>query len=259
MKFWDTCIEYECLFLYGQTNNTMKQFFWKISDFRNRSRWSKCLILLLIIWICSIVCRVSAKTEKSIWWLFFFCWLLWWIGCFIKMLSVIAKASQKQEKNMMSDAKFQETADAISQTLKDWTHPELKVNFVLNKWEKALICFSVWIYKEKTSTKRINYWWLRYRVKIAKWLSYNVWSISPQMEKTTTRYLDDEWKLYVTDKRIIYMSDKKTESINLDKILNYEMIKDWVKIYRNTWTTREYWFLWDWRLFSVYMENLLNN
>ena len=64
---------------------------------------------------------------------------------------------------------------------------------------------------------------------------------------------------FSTTKRIIYISDKKTESINLDKILNYEMIKDWVKIYRNTWTTREYWFLWDWRLFAVYMQNLLQN
>lgn len=236
----------------------MKQFFWKISDFRNRSRWSKCLILLLIIWICSTVCHYSKKTEASIWALFFFAWLIWWIRSFIKMLSVIAKASQKEKKEM-SDSKYQETADAITQTLKDWTHPELNVSFVLNKWEKALICFPVWIYKEKTSTKRINYWGLRYRMKIAKWLTYNVWSISPDIQKTVTRYLDDEWKLYVTTKRIIYMSDKKTESINLDKILNYEMIKDWVKIYRNTWTTREYWFLWDWRLFAVYMQNLLKN
>lgn len=236
----------------------MKQFFWKISDFRNRSRWSKCLILLLIIWICSTVCHYSKKTEASIWALFFFAWLIWWIRSFIKMLSVIAKASQKEKKEI-SDSKYQETADAITQTLKDWTHPELNVNFVLNKWEKALICFPVWIYKEKTSTKRINYWGLRYRMKIAKWLTYNVWSISPDIQKTVTRYLDDEWKLYVTTKRIIYISDKKTESINLDKILNYEMIKDWVKIYRNTWTTREYWFLWDWRLFAVYMQNLLQN
>lgn len=228
----------------------------KLSDFRNGWKRNKCIVLIVSMILCIFIFKLSTKTDNPLWALVWFWSFFWSIRCFFKMLFVIFKKNKAQWK--MSEQEFQEAVAAINQTLKDWTYPETQVDFALNKWEKCLIYFPVWIYKEKTRTKKINYWWLRYRVKIAKWLSYNVWSISPSTEKETFNVLSERWNLYITDQRIIYISDKKTESINLDKILKYEMIDWWVKLYRNTWTTREYSFLWDWRLFPVYMENLLN-
>lgn len=153
----------------------------------------------------------------------------------------------------------EETAQAIRDTIKEWVYTPMECDLVLPKWEVCLSFFEVAVYKEKVATKRISFGGFRYRIKIAKGLSYNIGQITPFLKKEKIQYLDDYGVLYITNKRTIFKGKKKTDSIKIDKIIDLEMIPWGVLIYRDTGAVKAYNFFWDYKFFPVYMSALMNN
>lgn len=160
----------------------------------------------------------------------------------------------EQRNKELEELKFdiQEKLEAWRMWIDQW------LDIFLPEWEFCLMVFWVAVYKTKTQTRSISYSWLRYRIKIAKWLSYTIWNIHPERETIVKEYVDDKWIMYLTNERIIVKLEKKVESIPYEKLLYIELIPWWVIIYKQAWRTLEYRFVWDYDSFPVYMSELLN-
>lgn len=238
----------------------------KIRNFWHNWLWQKIVLLVssavISFILLEIVSHFIGKTSiGAIVGVILFIYML---GSLVAIPVVIIQAISRkiaEKKQKLSEEqikKDEEMAQAVIQLLKEWNHPPMQTDLILPKWEICLMGFSVAIYKERNLTKGLAYGGFRYRVKIAKGLSYNIGTINPHIEKIKVQYVADRWILYITNKRLIYKSDKKTENIKIDQILSIEMIPWGVMISKETGTVKAYHFLWEYKLFPVYMSALMN-
>lgn len=112
--------------------------------------------------------------------------------------------------------------------------PEIYSDISIQKSEKLHFETNVNWLEQRTITKRFDYSGPTARLKIMKGVYYRVGSISPQ------RITEDEWckidsgKLYLTNKRLIFMGSKGNKTIPLNKILDIKAYKNGVDIQKDT-------------------------
>lgn len=244
----------------------MKNFFTKILNFWNNWLWQKIVLLvasavlsLIVMFIFVILGNNSGFWNAGA--VLFFLWMRWFIITIPVVIIQSINNRIKAKKQKISEEqikKDEETAQAITESIKEWFYLPMETDLMLPKWEVCLTAFAVAIYKERNITKGLAYSGFRYRIKIAKWLSYNIGTINPNIERAKVQYLDDKGLLYITNKRLIYKGAKKTDNMKFDQILSLEMIPWGVMISKNTGTVKVYNFLWEYKFFPVYMSALMN-
>lgn len=83
-------------------------------------------------------------------------------------------------------------------------------------------------------TKRINYGGATARIKIAKGLYYKVGSISVKSVSEDILQTIDSGKIYLTNKRLIFMGSKGNKTIQINKILDITPFKNGIDIQKES-------------------------
>lgn len=214
------------------------------------------IIVAIIHWYAQ---TPTTNTVLSIFTLILTLMLIWTPIAIIAYIIAILNNKYEAEKREKKNKELEELQLSIREMLNSWIYVKQEwLDIYLPDDEFCLNVYWVVIYKTKTHTKNIYYSWLRYRVRIAKWLSYTVWNINPARETIETKYIDDKWILYLTNKRIIVKLEKKVENIPYDKLLYVEMIPWWVVLYKQTWKPLEYKFIKEYDNFPIYISEILN-
>lgn len=237
-----------------------------LDELKKFSFWKWYLIVFWVIFnIALFVFIYAIFSSKQVYWsLFaipFLLGVLLIIAAPIIFLGMKINERDKKdraEKQAKKDKELQDLQLNIRQSLSEGRYPGMKVDIFLPEDEFCIMVFWVAVYKTKTRTKNIYYSWLRYRVRIAKGLSYTVWNVNPARETISYKYLDDKGILYLTNKRIIVKLEKKVESIPYEKLLYCELIPGWVILYKNTGSPLNYQFVWDYEKFPIYLSEILN-
>jgi hypothetical protein len=112
--------------------------------------------------------------------------------------------------------------------------PTIDVDISLPKTEECyFVCDSDW-YEHRSVTTRINYGGVQARIKIMKGLYYSTGSMGVQMVKSEELIMIDSGKIYLTNKRLIFVGSKKTSNIKLSKILSINPYADALEIVKDT-------------------------
>lgn len=239
---------------------------WFIEECKTIKFWQLYLIVLwILLWLVIFFVANAAITKNKvalslyIW----FAFLLWGWTILAPIFRIVkyfddkdtAKTLAKKEEIRKELEEFQLW---VRDSLREGRYPWMNVDIYLPDDEFCLNVFWIVTYKTKTRTKSIYYGWLRYRIRIAKGLSYTVWNITPARETITYQYVDDTGMLYITNKRIVIKTKKKTDNIPYDKLLYVEIIPWGVEIYKQSWAVQTYYFVWDYDKFPIYLSECLN-
>ena len=143
-------------------------------------------------------------------------------------------------KNLNVEIKIDETSKARLEKLKlywlieNGELPIKEVPIYLQKNEQCYFTtFADWL-ESRTVTKRTNYAGPTARIKIMKGIYYRVGSIGVQRITSEQLLLIDSGQLYITNKRIIFVGNKKNTNIQLSKILSVNPYTDGVGIEKET-------------------------
>lgn len=111
--------------------------------------------------------------------------------------------------------------------------PIKQVEINLQRGEDCYYTTEVEWLEKRTITRKINYGGPVARIKIAKGLYYRVGSVN--YEKVTSEHVQliDTGKVYITNKRIIFLGSKKNANIPLKKILSIDPFSDGVGIVKD--------------------------
>jgi hypothetical protein len=103
--------------------------------------------------------------------------------------------------------------------------------------QKSEVCYFFtdidWL-EQRTVTTRVNYSGPSFRVKITKGLSYRVGSIAPQRITEDIWKTIDSGKLYLTNKRVIFMGGKGNKTITINKILDFNVYTNGIEIQKDS-------------------------
>ena len=112
--------------------------------------------------------------------------------------------------------------------------PVKQVGINLQKSEQCYYSTSVEWLETRTVTQRINYGGPSYRIKIMKGFYYRAGSVKVQRISTEQLQTIDRGTFYVTNKRLIFVGNKKNSNIHLAKILSITPYSDGIGIEKDT-------------------------
>jgi hypothetical protein len=112
--------------------------------------------------------------------------------------------------------------------------PVIDVDINLQKTEKCYFTTEIGWHEYRRSIKRIRYGGPVARIKITKGLYFRAadYAIKPITNDVLT--LIDSGQLFLTNKRLIFMGDKKNSSIKLNKILDFATYRNGVDIKKDS-------------------------
>jgi hypothetical protein len=112
--------------------------------------------------------------------------------------------------------------------------PTIDVDVSLQKSEVCYFSeYASW-FEYRTVTHRVNYAGPTARIKIVKGVYYRVGSIKASPVKSEELKLIKSGRLYLTNKRIIFVGDSKNSTININKILSFTPYSDGISIEKDT-------------------------
>lgn len=112
--------------------------------------------------------------------------------------------------------------------------PTKQVEINLPKSEKCFYSTSVDWLETRTVTQKINYGGPSYRVKIMKGVYYRAGSVKVQRITSEQLQTIDSGIIYVTNKRLIFVGNKKNANIQISKILSVTPYSDGVGIEKDS-------------------------
>jgi len=136
--------------------------------------------------------------------------------------------------------------------------PIVNVDIALQKNEKCYFSTYTEFLEFRTVTQRINYGGVTGRIKIAKGVYYRVGSIKPQRVTSEQLVRIDSGKLYLTNKRLIFVGGRKNTSIRIDKILSITPYSDGVEIIKDSGKNPFFQFNADPEVFAMILTRLIN-
>ena len=143
-------------------------------------------------------------------------------------------------KNLKIDMKTDDKTNSQIERLKlNWQiqNGELPILSTEINLQKGEICHYRnhidWL-EHRTVTKRINYGGPRVRFKIVKGLYYSAGSVAVQRVTSDQIQVIDSGTVYLTNKRVIFLGNKKNSNIRLDKILSIVPYSDGVELEKDT-------------------------
>ena len=143
-------------------------------------------------------------------------------------------------KNLDDDLKFDEKTKTKIEKLKFYwliENEELPIITVSINLQKNELCYFAsrvdWL-ENRTVTKRINYGGPTARIKIIKGVYYRAGSMGVQRVTSEELQLIDSGQLYLTNKRLIFVGNKKNSSIQLSKVLSINPYSDGVGVEKDS-------------------------
>lgn len=112
--------------------------------------------------------------------------------------------------------------------------PTIDPDIFLQKGEKCYFISPSTYYEYKKVTKSIKYAGPHFRFRITKGFYYRAGNVSFQRKTEDTLSKIDTGKLYITDKKIIFIGNLKTINVRLNKIIDMELFSDGIKIIKDT-------------------------
>lgn len=112
--------------------------------------------------------------------------------------------------------------------------PTKQVDINLQKNELCFYTTRIEWLENKTVTQRINYGGPIYRVKIMKGVYYRAGSVKVQRITSEELQIIDSGIIYVTNKRLIFIGNKKNSNIPISKILSLTPYSDGVGIEKDS-------------------------
>lgn len=234
----------------------------KLSDNTKLICSAACFVLAIIwaILINSYQSQINVKLRDYLSLLIVLLFIFSLLGIIVFGIKSIKQDKKKAIEVSEEEIKRQQDlSEKIHKEIEEWTCVYLdNVDISLPKDEHCLASYDVAVYKDKYVSQKVWYSWLSYRIKIAKWLSYRVWTISPSINREKVTYLDDQWTIYLTNERMIIKLSKKVDSIKYSKILSVEMIPWWAIVYKDSWAPKVFNFKSEFETFPIYVDALIN-
>ena len=112
--------------------------------------------------------------------------------------------------------------------------PPIQIDINLQKNEQCYLSINAEWLEHRTVTQRINYGGVGYRVKIMKGVYYRAGSVKVQRITSEELQVIDSGKVYVTNKRLIFVGHKKNSTIQIGKILSLTPYSDGVGIEKDS-------------------------
>jgi len=166
-------------------------------------------------------------------------------------------------KNLHIDLSFETSTRALIDKYKlfwqidNGNIPVLTTDISLQKSESCYFCIDINWLEQRTITKRVNYGGPSFRVKIAKGLSYRVGSISAQRVTEDVWKTIDTGKLYLTNKRVIFMGSKGNKTVTINKILDFNVYSNGIELQKDSGKSPFLEFNKDTDVFAVILGKLL--
>jgi len=143
-------------------------------------------------------------------------------------------------KNLNVDFKYDESTKKLLQKyrlfwlIENGNIPVIDAGINLQKNEECYFITNCNWYEYRKVTKRINYGGPTFRIKIAKGVYWRTGSLGVQRVSENVLSLIDSGRLFLTNKRIIFIGDKKAKNIRLNKILDFTPYKNGVEIIKDS-------------------------
>jgi tellurite resistance protein len=116
--------------------------------------------------------------------------------------------------------------------------PEINVEIALAKNEKChFVCRANWL-EHRTVTKRIRYSGPTLRLKIAKGFYWRIGDLGVQRVSEDMMAHIDSGNLFLTNKRIIFLGEKKSTNIRVNKIVDFTPYSNGISIVRHIYRKR---------------------
>ena len=112
--------------------------------------------------------------------------------------------------------------------------PILETGISLQKGEVCHYSNHIDWLEHRTVTRRINYGGPRVRFKIVKGLYYSAGSVAVSRVTQDQIQVIDSGTVYLTNKRVIFVGNRKNSNIRLDKILSVVPYSDGVELEKDT-------------------------
>ncbi len=135
--------------------------------------------------------------------------------------------------------------------------PVLEVDLNLQRGEECYFITDVQWYEQRAVTQRVNYHGPTARIKITKGVYYHVGSIAPQRVSAEEWKQIDTGRVYLTNKRLIFMGSKKNSNIKLSRILSFTPYTDGVGLEKDAGRSPMLQFKTDVNVFSMILSRLL--
>ena len=135
--------------------------------------------------------------------------------------------------------------------------PEIKPDISLQKSESCYFSIDIDWLEQRTVTTRLNYAGPTFRVKIVKGLYYRAGSIAPQRITEDVWKTIDSGKLYLTNKRVIFMGAKGNKTITINKILDFNVYSNGIEIQKDSGKSPFFSFTYNTDVFATILAKLL--
>jgi hypothetical protein len=112
--------------------------------------------------------------------------------------------------------------------------PVIDTDINIQKTEKLHFQTNVKWLEQRRVTKRVNYGGPTARIKIAKGVYYRVGSVNVQRISEDVWQTIDTGKIYLTNKRLIFMGTKGNKIIAINKILDIEPFRNGIDIQKES-------------------------
>jgi len=136
--------------------------------------------------------------------------------------------------------------------------PSVNVDIALQKNETCYFTAISDFLEYKTITERVNYGGVTARIKIAKGVYYRAGSIKPQRITSERLVKIDSGKLYLTNKRLIFVGSTKNTSIRINRILSITPFSDGIEIIKDAGKNVFFEFNADSEVFAMILTKLIN-
>ncbi|MFH1740305.1 MAG: CheF family chemotaxis protein, partial [bacterium] len=95
-----------------------------------------------------------------------------------------------------------------------------------------LVCDVDW-YEERRTTRRIQYGGPTMRIRLAKGLYWRMGDVAVQRVSEDAMTHIDSGRIFLTNKRIVFMGNRGNKTIRLDKILDFEAFQNGIQIQKD--------------------------
>lgn len=136
--------------------------------------------------------------------------------------------------------------------------PTIQSDINLQKSESLYFMTDIDWLEMKTVTKRVNYAGVSTRIRICKGVYFKVGSIAPERVTEDVWRTVDSGKMYLTNKRIIFMGQKGNKTIKLDKVLSFTPYQDGVQLEKDTGKNPFFKFDYNVDVYCMLLSRLMN-
>lgn len=135
--------------------------------------------------------------------------------------------------------------------------PIISADISLQKSESCYFSTNIDWLEQRTVTTRVNYSGPTFRVKIVKGLYYRAGSVAPQRVTEDVWKVIDSGKLYLTNKRVIFMGGKGNKTLTINKILDFNVFSNGIEIQKDSGKSPFFSFSHNTDVFAVLLAKLL--